>query len=275
LHSAEWNGKFSLMEQSVIVKLFRLIETLAAATEAQPLGELADTVALPKPTTHRLLKIMVELGYVERTEGGWYGLTSKLREVASGNQNKHLLATAEPILAKLHKQIGETVNLGVLQQGRVVYLRVLESVHPLRRMAEPDSIDPFHCTALGRAIAAHMGHTARENLLEQIHDFERRTPFTVVDTDELRAILETVETEGCAIERDQTDVGVTCIGAPVFDSSTVVAAISISVPTARLPAARERELVRNVREAAASLSAKLSRGKNGQKSTPARRSKAE
>src|SRR5258707_5881251 len=167
------------MEHSVIVKLFRLIESLATSADERPLGELAETVGLPKPTIHRLLKIMVELGYVQRPEGSAYRLTGKLRELTAESENRKLLNNAEPILAKLHKRTGETINLGVLRQDRVVYLRVLESNHPLRRIAQPDSADPFHCTALGRAIVAHLDPVQRAYLIDQADELEKRTPHTV------------------------------------------------------------------------------------------------
>lgn len=241
----------------MIVKLFRLLETLAASDEARPLGELAEAVGLPKPTTHRLLKIMGELDYVLRGEGGLYRLTGKLRELTSGDEERGILAAAEPILSKLHNRTGETVNLGVLRQDRVVYLRVFESTHALRRVAEPNSHDPFHCTALGRAIVANLNAVRRDYLLEQARDLEPRTPHTIIDREELRTILRQVHAAGCAIERDQTDVGVTCIGAPVFKGKMVIAAISISVPTARLAGAREKELVNAVCDAASVLSNRL------------------
>jgi IclR family acetate operon transcriptional repressor/IclR family KDG regulon transcriptional repressor len=137
-----------------------------------------------------------------------------------------------------------------------MYLRVIESAHPLRRIAEPESTDPFYCTALGRAIVGHLDDAQRGFLLKQPHDFASRTPQTVTGPAQLAQILDEVKRSGYAIERDQTDVGVTCIGAPVFDAADqVIAAISLSVPSARATNdGREPELIEMVCHAAERLS---------------------
>jgi len=245
------------MESSVVAKTFALIEVLAASEREQPLGEIAHAVQLAKPTAHRLLKLMVELGYVTRTEGGMYRLSSKLKQLALGDHNSSLIAAATPVLARMHKQTGETVNLGVLQQDKVVYLHVLESRHPLRRIAEPNACDPFHSTSLGRSIVAHLPEPRQRRLLESA-PLRRQTPATIVDRKRLLAVLREVRAHGYAVEQDQTDLGVTCVGAPVFRDGEVAGAISISVPTARGNAERLRELIEIVRQGATKISRALS-----------------
>jgi DNA-binding IclR family transcriptional regulator len=119
---------------------------------------------------------------------------------------------------------------------------------------EPGATDPFHCTALGRAIVAHLPDARRDQLLAaSAGPLEQRTQATVTDRRTLVRILAQVSTAGHAVERDQTDVGVTCVGAPVFRRDEAVAAVSLSVPTARAGDARLRGFVRAVRAAAAAV----------------------
>jgi IclR family acetate operon transcriptional repressor/IclR family KDG regulon transcriptional repressor len=245
------------MESSVVVKTFRLLEVFAGSDHDQSLNALTDAVGLAKPTVHRLLKLLGDIGYVKRTSVGHYRLTGKIQELALKPDDRQLLAAAQPVLADLHGQSGETVNLGVLRQGRTVYLHVIESVHPLRRIVEPQATDPFHCTALGRAIVAHLPPASGAALLNQSVALERRTPATVTEPDRLREILAEVRRDGYAVEHDQTDVGVTCVAAPVFRGEDVAAAISLSVPTARAIGQRLGELVDAVRTAAAAVSKRL------------------
>lgn len=242
----------------MVVKVFRLLEALGQTEQGQSLASLAQEVHLAKPTAHRLLKMMTGLGYVGRTEQGLYRLTGKLQRLTMRLDDRRLVEMAEPVLWQLHEQTGETVNFGVLRQDRVVYLRVIESRQPLRRVAEPLSTQHFHCGALGRVLAAGLESRRRESLLRRSAPLEKRTPFTVVDVDELRQILELAEREGFAVEHDQTDVGVTCVGAPVRRFDQVIAAVSVSVPTARCDAARELELIEQVRRTAEQLSGQLS-----------------
>ncbi len=87
--------------------------------------------------------------------------------------------------------------------------------------------DPCFSTALGRAIVAYLPLERQAFLLRNAL-IEKRTPMTVVDPKALKKVLEDVRTRGIAEEENQTDVGVMCIAAPVFDADGVVASISLT-----------------------------------------------
>ena len=247
---------FRIMESTVLVKAFALLEALAGTGTAATLGEIAGATRQTKPTTHRILRSLAAMGYVDHVDGGRYRITDKLRQLGLQRSDRSLVALARPALESLRERTGETVNLGVLRNNRVAYLVTLESTHALRRVADFDTGaaggDPLFTTALGRAIAAHLPVAERNRLLHAV-PVERRTPRTVTDRVALRTILEQARRDGYAVERDQTDVGVTCCGAPVFAGKSVVAAISISAPSARAEG-YERAWVRWLRAAAAELS---------------------
>jgi DNA-binding IclR family transcriptional regulator len=239
------------MESTVLVKAFAIMEGLANVGGESSLAELALQTSQTKPTVHRILKSLEALAYVERGEQGRYRLTEKLRRL-SFNQDERILATlAQPLLQRLHETTSETVNLGILRSNRVVYLSVIESRHQLRRVAHVNETDPLLCTALGRAIASQLPEATLAQLIATT-PLERRTPHTVTDAAELRKILRRAKAAGYAIERDQTDLGVTCIGAPILDDGRVAGAISISAPSARADS-REQAWAKNVMQAAKSL----------------------
>lgn len=245
------------MESTVLVKAFALIESLAGGGGSVTLAELAALTGQAKPTTHRVLRALVALGYVEQSaDDGAYRLTSKLRQLALGSADRDLAAVAQPVLQRLRDQTGETVNLGVLRQGGVAYLTVIESSHALRRVAGDLSAgDPVFTTALGRAIVSHLPAAAQERLLRGA-TIPKCTAHTVTEQEKIRAVLAQASRDGYAIERDQTDLGVTCLGAPIFRGGTVVAAVSISAPSARSVGA-EREWIKLLCDAAASIGRKL------------------
>jgi DNA-binding IclR family transcriptional regulator len=244
------------MESTVLVKAFALLEVLAGARAGATLAEAAAATRQTKPTVHRILRSLAAMGYVEHVHGGRYRITDKLRQLGHQGSDRYLVTLARPALQSLRERTGETVNLGVLRNNRIAYLVTLESTHALRRVADSDTGatggDPLFTTALGRAIAAHLPVEERDRLLHAV-PVERRTPSTVTSPAALRTILEQARRDGYAVERDQTDVGVTCCGAPVFAGASVVAAISISAPSARANG-REGEWIRWLRAAAAELS---------------------
>lgn len=241
------------MESAVLSKSMLLIEYLAEAGE-QPLAAIATACCLTRPTAHRLLGSLATLGYVAPAGDGVYGLTGRLRRVAlGGDEDARLIAASTQPLASLLARTGETVNLGVLRGTRVRYLRSLDSPHPLRRVVVPGESDPFFCTAMGRVLAASLPADRVTSMLRSAA-LDRRTPRTVVDPRALAALIREAGDDGFAVERDQTDLGVSCIAAPVAVDGEVVAAVSISGVTARIDERPIGSLVRQVREAAARVS---------------------
>ena len=154
------------MESTVLVKAFSLIESLAGDGGSATLAELAAATGQAKPTTHRVLRSLMSMGYVEQSAEGEYRLTSKLRQFALGSADRDLAAVAHPILQRLRQETGETVNLGVLRQNSVMYLSVIESSHALRRVVgDMTDGDPVFTTALGRAISSQLPAETVDRLL--------------------------------------------------------------------------------------------------------------
>lgn len=220
------------MEATSLGKAFHVLEVLASSQAALTLMEIVQELGFHKPTVHRILRELVEMGYVSRVDKGVYQITPKLRRLASGAINDRLTEISDPFLRTLHEETGETVNLGILRGTNVRYLRVLESTHPLRRIVEPNSIDPFYSTSLGRAITLQMTDAAWDALIERTK-LRARTTETVIDVNQLRKIHHRAQQDGYAVEQDQNDVGVTCVGAPIYEDNEIIAAISLSVPSAR------------------------------------------
>lgn len=244
------------MESSILLKAFRLIEALADRDDEAGLADLAHQASLAKPTAHRVLRALCEMGYVDRGETGQYRLGQNLVRIVLGRQHQRLMTAARPVVTRVNQLTQETVNLGVLQHGRVVYLYVLEGTHPLRRVATPHESHPYYCTALGRAIASQLPPTQRDALLNSV-EIVPMTPNGINSTAKLRQVLDQAKKQGVALEDGETDIGVTCIAAPIFDGAEVVAGISVSMPTARLDAADRQETFGMMKDAAARISATL------------------
>jgi len=243
------------MESTSLTKALGLLEATAGHPQGRSLADLAAEVGMPKPTAHRLLKTLTALGYLERPAAGVYRQSPQVQRLVSDESVRLLVDAAAGPLRDLHTKTRETVNLGILRHDRVLYVDVLECTLPLRRVATRTS-DPFHTTALGRAIASRLPAERLARLLGRAR-LERRTAATITDRRRLAAAIATAAGQGHAVEENETDLGVTCIGAPVLDGDAVVAAISVSLPTARLEALGRQRLVDLVRETAARISARL------------------
>jgi DNA-binding IclR family transcriptional regulator len=245
------------MECSALSKALGLLEATAGHPEGRSLAELAAEVGVPKPTAHRILNSLTARGYLEKPVAGIYRQSVNAKRLVSDAAARRLISAAARPLRRLHTQTKETVNLGMLRHDRVLYLEVLECLLPLRWISNRTS-DPFHTTALGRSIAAFLPPQKLSRLLAKAR-MERRTTATITDRGRLQVVLEEVARAGYAIEVDETDIGVTCLGRPVFAGDVVAGAISISVPTVRATGAGRDRLVKLLREAADATTAALSR----------------
>jgi len=235
------------MTVRVLRKAVTVLETLSAAGRPVGLAELARRINYPKPTIYRILRSFLELGYLARDGAtGFYLPTARLALLGRHGQALDLRRRALPALERLHRKFNETVNLGVLEGDEISYVAYLETTRPLRLMVRPGIKDPFYCTALGRAIAAFLPEREQRDLVNRVK-FEPLTPKTVRNRPALRKILLETRRRGWAIDDEECDLGVVCLGVPLRDGGSPVGAVSITIPRTRLPAGREREILSELR----------------------------
>jgi DNA-binding IclR family transcriptional regulator len=224
-------------------KAFRVLEALAAQPGPVSLAQLAQHTHLNKATLHRILHSLMALGYASQlAETGHYRLTPKLSQVGRASQQPQLVAQALPLMQQLHQRFNETVNLGVLEGVHIHYLHYLETTQALRWTVRPGSRDPFYSTALGRAIVAHLPQSQQQILLAQTQ-LEGQTPHTVANLADLRSLLSETRRRGWALDNEENDLGVVCLGIPLFQDEQVVGGLSISVPVSRLSPQLQLDLV--------------------------------
>lgn len=219
----------------LLKKALGVLEALGAAGSAISLAELTRRVKFPKPTVYRIVRTLVDVGYAsQEPASGAYALTARLWRLGGNGKSLELRRRALPLMERLHRAFNETVNLAVLEETDVVYLHVLETTRPLRLMTTPDARDPFHTTSLGRAIAAFLPDAERRALLNRLPP-KPRAP--------LEGVLRKAKRRGWAEDREENEPGVVCFGAPILEEGLPVAALSVTLPSVRLSAARERQII--------------------------------
>jgi DNA-binding IclR family transcriptional regulator len=232
---------------SLLRRAFAILGALPAEG-GLALADIAAATALPKPTTHRILRELIKLGQAAQEEAtGRYRSTGRLAPPALPEADA-VRSAALPVMRALHRRLNETINLGVLEAGSVRYLNVIESTRPLRLMTIPDASDPAHSTALGRALLAAMEPRRCEELLRGLA-LRARTERTITDRAELRRVIDRARRHGFAEEREENDIGVACVAVPLRGTPWAAsAAVSVTIPTARYSAARRGELLEALAE---------------------------
>lgn len=241
-----------------VVKAFSILNLLAhRAGSTVSLAEVAAHIGTSKSTAHRYLTTLEELGVVERDAKDRFQLGPKLIELAGMLLAEHdLRRESEPFLLELASQTQETVHLAVPSGNEVVYLAKVESPHPIRMASRIGARMPMYSTALGKAILAHLPPERVQEIVDA--GIPPRTPHTVSSAEALRAELAKVQAQGFALDDQENELGVRCVGAPVFDySGEVVGAVSVSGPAHRLSREMLLKLGPLVRETALKISRRL------------------
>ena len=115
---------------------------------------------------------------------------------------------------------------------------------------------PAYCTAEGQAILAFQPQDVFERVVSR--GLPARTPQTVTEPQALRKVLDSVRARGCAIEDEESELGMRCIAAPLRnDAGEVVAAIGLGGPVSRLSKKALAIYIPHVIETAAAISARL------------------
>jgi DNA-binding IclR family transcriptional regulator len=242
--------------------LDRAVAVLDLLGESEgPLGlaDVCERMALHKSTAHRALMVLERCGLIERTPENRFRLGLKLYELGSrAVEQIDLRARVQPWFRRLSIQVGETVHLGVLQKTSVVYLDKVEPNNRRTWLASRiGTSNPVYCTAMGKAMLAFLPEDATAEIIGKIR-YVRFTHRTLMTPEALKRSLDRVRRRGYAIDDEEVEEGVRCIGAPILsESGHPMAAVSISGPTSRItqqsvPGIAEH-LMRCCREISASL----------------------
>jgi DNA-binding IclR family transcriptional regulator len=234
-----------------------ILDALRDRAGSVSLAELAEITGMPKSSVFRYLSTLEARGYVEKDpDNGTYSLGIALPTYTQ--YLDVLAARIHPDLELLRDRFGETVNFGVLDGTRVLYVAIVESHRTMRLAAKPGDRDYLHSTALGKAILATIGESEARRLLRAA-GMPRLTSHTITRPDALMSALEEVSRRGYAIDDEENEEGARCVAVPI-SGARVAAGISISAPEARLRGDQPARVASVLLEEAPRLSRRVTGG---------------
>ena len=239
----------------------RAVSLLKAFSDAQPtwrLGELSRAARLHKATTHRLLATLEREGMVARDAGGeLYRLGPEAIALgwrALRANSLHSASHAE--LEALAQATGDTASLEVLRNGEALILDEVHGHHLLGSVQSTGTRWPVHATSTGKVLLAYLPADERAERLKSA--LPRLTPNTITSAAALRRELGRIREQGYATAIEELEIGLTAIGAPVYNhKGEVVAAVSVSGPSHRLMGDEIPELAGRVKKAGERISRRL------------------
>lgn len=246
----------------------RAVAILNAFTPDEPemgVSDLAQRLSLHKSTVHRFVVNLEAAGLLERNRTtSRYRLGLRIFELGSQVlAQMNLWEEAPPFLEGLVRDTGETGHLAIFDGGEAIYIEKVEARRALRIPSAIGRGYPAHATSLGKALLAHQSPHVIEAVIAE-RGLARCASRTICDREQLLDELERVRQVGYAIDDEEYEEGLRCIGAPIVGhTGTVVAAIGIGGPVTRVTPDRVRELGQVVMEAAAGLSHRMGAGQSG------------
>ena len=231
-----------------------LLFILESASRDMGVTELSKLLGVQKSTVHNLVQTLLARDLVRQTDSGRFTLGFRLMRLGdSALERLDIRRLADPILKELALETNEYVLLALLSRGNVT---IIDSVAPQRSTFIVPRIDfsqTFHCTALGKIFLAFAPEQNQKVILQQ--ELAKFTPYTLVSNEALKAEIEKIRRQGFAVSCNETIEGVTCIGAPIYNThGKLEAAVSISSSSARLTLDRYQQMAGILLEKAASIS---------------------
>jgi DNA-binding IclR family transcriptional regulator len=231
---------------------------LLADQNALTVSEVGVGLGTHRAAAHRFLATLRDLGYVEKNSDNRYQLTFRILEMGEKVTRRfEIRQEARKFMQELSKHFKETVNLGLWDGFEILHLDKIDSLEILKIDAPLWSKTPAYCTALGKAILAHLTH-------EELNDYMKRVrliahgPNTIVSKKDLRLELQKTCERGYAIDNQELAQSLCCVAAPIFNhAGRVRYAISISYPSMRIPKGGVENVQLKIRDVCQRLSVRL------------------
>lgn len=233
-----------------------LVEIVAANGGHLAIGEIAAATDIPLPTIHRLLKTLVERGYMRQLPSRRYALGFRLVPLGS-TASSMVGVNTEAILAELVNELGETANLAILSGAHAEYVAQVPSRHAMRMFTEVGRQVELHCSGVGKALLSQLDNAQVRSAVGRV-GLPAYTPHTLTTETALFAELATIRDRGYAIDEQERESGVRCVAVPVGPDLMSWMAMSVSGPVTRMTDEVVGRAVPLLQAAASRLASELS-----------------
>jgi DNA-binding IclR family transcriptional regulator len=232
------------IERAVVI-----LDILGQVPQGLSVGEIAARSGLPKGTVHRLLSSLAYFDFVRQEPATRrYQLGFKLVELGNCLLNQiDLRDDARPHLITLAEAVQETVHLVVRDKDDALYIdkvALRPETSGLQMVSRVGARTDLHSSAVGKILLAYLSDEELDGIVKR-RGLARKTEKTITDPMDLQHHLAKVREQNLAIDDEENEKGIRCVGAPIRDASgMVVAALSISGPTARITRGRVAQSLR-------------------------------
>jgi IclR family pca regulon transcriptional regulator len=220
-----------------LAKGLQVLRLFDETTTSLKLRDVVDRTGIPMPTAFRIVATLEEEGFLERTaDGTIHPGVAVLTLGSAALRGSGLVQASERPLRALAQATGETVNLGVLQGDRVLYLARLRNADLVTANIQVGSTLPAVWTSMGKVLLAHLPAEEIDRRIgaDAFGQEQGRGPNAVVSRQQLDEQLAEIRRQGYAIQDQELALGLRSVAVPVFaGGSEPVAAVNVAVSATR------------------------------------------
>lgn len=236
-----------------------ILELLSGYNEGLGITDISNKIDLHKSTVHRLLGTLIYKEFVvQDSETNKYKVSLKLYELGAKRvEDADIINASKPYTKALMESLNEVVHLVIRDKNDIIYIDKVDADNTIRMASSIGKRNPMYCTSVGKAMLAFMP----EEEVSRVWDnskIEKLTYKTIVDFDRFKEELKKIKENGYAVDEEENELGVRCIGAPVFNlNGEIEGAISISGPANRVIKDKVEDYAKEVKKYADLISKEL------------------
>ena len=235
-----------------------ILELFLDAKQPLTAPDIVTALNLPRTTAHELISTLIARGYLEALsdQPNKFRLGVRVFQLGSAYQDRLSLSDlGRQVAQQIVAECGETVHVAVLEGTDVIYIAKVDSTHQVRMVSAVGRRLAASCTGVGKMLLSMLPIDELHARYPIDRPLPAMTPHSMTSVTELEAALAGYRDAGLAVEEREANPDVACVAAPVRDhTGSVVAAMSISVPTTRWSAEHRVQLEQLVVTGAARLS---------------------
>lgn len=219
----------------VLIKAKDILDFISRSNTAPTLNDISNNLPITKPTILKILNTLIYCEFVTKgPDDNKYYLGVKFLEYASKvTDTLDINAVTKPYLSELRDITGETVNLGIIENKKVVLLDKLESPNSIKLVSKIGGTMPMYSSSMGKAVLSVYSDEQLSNYLETT-ELIPLTPNTITDIDKLKENLKLSKDRGYAVEISENQQDIVCVGFPIIKNGSIFGAFSISAPQYRV-----------------------------------------
>jgi DNA-binding IclR family transcriptional regulator len=245
------NKNKTVVKSMSILDLFRIHHLLS-------LNDIAQLANMPKTSVHRMVGSLTDMGFLVKDVEGNYSLGLIFLEFGQlVAERLDIKKMAKPFMLSLRDEVNEAINLTIKDGNEAIYIEKMDTDHPVRLFTKVGRRSPLYAGACSRIILSFLEERERESYINET-DLKSIGIQTIIDKNELRAVLSQSRLDGYAISHSELENNTISVAAPIFNyTSKVVGGLSIAGPEVRFPGERLPTLITKVKETAAQISQEL------------------